>query len=332
MNPVAQYEAAARRGGAWLAGRLDHNGLLPRTLGLHACHKGVWALAASGQIAAAHRLLQGIREHLMCQPGEFYPRGEGHDDGWRSYYAAIVLVGAARLGRFDVASPAAADRLCAYQHPSGGFFGLIDEANSLIDLCVTAQCGWACLALGRYESARRAADFIAQALKLQPDRDHRLYFKVDARTGQLATEVPPNQQIQYLLDTTRAKQHFFYAGISGGFLADLGMLTGCSRYVEAARGYLDFDLRTNPDGFRWPSKCKVGWGAGLLYRATGEDKYRTLAQRVADITWCEAQQSDGSWQGLQFPIADDLSGVEVSPEEITAEFTYELMEVVGALD
>jgi hypothetical protein len=82
---------------------------------------------------------------------------------------------------------------------------------------------------------------------------------------------------------------------------------------------------------RWPSKCKVGWGAAVLYRVTREEKYKSLAEKVADRTFCGAQLADGGWPGMQFPVSDDFTSVEISPDEISAEYTYELMEIAGGL-
>ena len=327
---TSRFTEGSMKGGRWLAGQLDERGLLPTDLSLHACHKGVWALAVAGQVETAHRLLDAIARHQMSAPGEFYPDGAGTEDGFRAYYAAIVLVGAARIGRIDIASSAAADRLCAYQHPCGGFAGLIDPPAATINLCVTAQCGWAALALGREQVALRTADFIADLFEAQPDLSRYLYFNTDPK-GRLITEFPPNRAPEYRLDTVQAEQGFFYAGIAAGYLADLHTLSGRSRYLEAARGFIDFDLTTNPDSFKWPSKCKVGWGAALLYRVTGENRYRQLAEQVADITWLGAQKEDGSWGGMSIPLSDDGEVSLIAPHEITAEFTYELAEVAGAL-
>ena len=120
-------------------------------------------------------------------------------------------------------------------------------------------------------------------------------------------------------------------GIAAGYLADVYALSDDNRYLEAARGYLDFDSRTNPDGFCWPSKCKVGWGAAKLYRVTGETRYRDLACRVADETWLNAQTEEGHFGGMTLHFSDDVPDIEVPAHELTTEFCYELMEVAGAL-
>ena len=325
------YEQAARRAGQWLVSQQDEHGLLPRDQSLTPSLKCAWALREVGQVHAANRLVDGIRRFQMSGPGEFFPAGEMEDFGWRAYYNAIFLVAAARLGRFEIASPQAADRLCAYQLPCGGFVGYLATPPSSIDLCVTAQCGWACLALGRIEAGRRTANFLAHVFEIQPDIENRLYFTYDLGADQLRIDPPAGQTINYFLDTQRGEQHFFYAGVSAGYLADMYALTGESRYLEAACGYIDFDLRTNPEGFRWPSKCKVGWGAAKLYRVTGETKHRDLACRVADETWLNAQTEEGHFGSMVYPTADDGTGLEFSTHELAAEFCYELMEVAGAI-
>lgn len=94
---LAKYEESAREGGLWLAKQLGENGLFPEELGSTPCFKAAWGLAAAGPTEAAHRLLDGIRDNLMTAPFEFWPEDVGFVDArrdWRSYYAAIVLIGA----------------------------------------------------------------------------------------------------------------------------------------------------------------------------------------------------------------------------------------------
>lgn len=235
------------------------------------------------------------------------------------------------MGRYDIASQAAIDRLCAYQKPCGGFVGRTNPDTPKINLCLTAQLADACLALGRWEAARRAADFIVRMLEQQPDMSKYLYFQADARTGKLIERFPKGESVYYRIDTEGGKQHFYYAGITAGYLSQMYTPTEYKGYLDAAREWLEFDYRTPEEGFKWPSKCKVGWGAALLYRVTGEAKYRELAEKVADITYVATQKEAGNWEPVLIPMYDDSSGFELSAHELTAEFCYELVEIVRGL-
>ncbi len=65
---------------------------------------------------------------------------------------------------------------------------------------------------------------------------------------------------------------------------------------------------------------------------TGNPKHKILAEKVADKTFIETQNSDGSWKGFYAPLSDDFKdGVDVSAEELTAEFVFELTEIAKCL-
>src|SRR5208283_4921357 len=70
--------------------------------------------------------------------------------------------------------------------------------------------------------------------------------------------------------------------------------TGEKRYADLARWYLDFQSRcANPwDG---GSSGKAGWGCSILYRLTGEERYREIALQVAK-NQMNCQLPDGSFQ------------------------------------
>ena len=53
--------------------------------------------------------------------------------------------------------------------------------------------------------------------------------------------------------------------------------------------------------------------------------------KVGDVTFLEAQHKDGSWDELLFPLNDDMSGIVLSNYELTAEFTFELCEIIKSL-
>jgi hypothetical protein len=111
------------------------------------------------------------------------------------------------------------------------------------------------------------------------------------------------------------------------------------------------------DTFLWPSKCKVGWGAGELLKVlvkfrpsdteTIERAYR-VAERVAVFTFMDNQLPSGGWSCMHYPLDDHVPELRFSykplkdtvrvppqeihgsntiflpPEEITGEFLGEM--------
>jgi len=75
------------------------------------------------------------------------------------------------------------------------------------------------------------------------------------------------------------------------------------------------------DTYLWPSKCKVGWGAGELLRvlvqygweeqATLEKAYR-VAERVAVFTFLDNQLPDGGWPAMHYPLSEQISEIDYS--------------------
>ncbi len=111
------------------------------------------------------------------------------------------------------------------------------------------------------------------------------------------------------------------------------------------------------DTYLWPSKCKVGWGAGELLRVlvrhrpedleTIERAYR-VAERVAVFTFIDNQLPHGGWPWMHYPLSEQIpemafsykplkdkvwpppepiagsQTIFLSSEEITGEFLGEL--------
>ena len=106
----------------------------------------------------------------------------------------------------------------------------------------------------------------------------------------------------------------------------------CNRsYLRAATKLFAYEKGMHPRSFEWSCKCKVGWGAALLYSVTADAAHRSMATKVADITLLKPQCGNGSWKSLWFPLSDDGDGFDVSAMEVTAEFTFELCEIAKAL-
>ena len=192
--------------------------------------------------------------------------------------------------------------------------------------------GWACLYAGQYQAAIRAAEFLARIVGIQREMESRFYIYYDPESDALVTDFPADESISYTCDVHRSRQHFFFVGAPIGYLADVYKTTGDRRFLDAALRYFDFESRTNPKGFSWPSKCKSGWGAAVLYSVTQEPAVRQLAEKVANETFLATQEADGSWPTFHYPTKDDHSAfIEVSMAELTAEYVFELTEIVRGL-
>ena len=147
--------------------------------------------------------------------------------------------------------------------------------------------------------------------------------------GELITDVRPGERISKVVSTDRPKQEFWHVGTAMAYLAvlydvmrsewgDAGGDLAEDRarpYLDAALTLLDFEASMPLDTYLWPSKCKVGWGAGELLRVlvkygladadTLEKAYR-VAERVAMFTFIDNQLADGGWPWMHYPLSEEI--------------------------
>ncbi|MEM2122099.1 MAG: hypothetical protein QXE79_00510 [Candidatus Bathyarchaeia archaeon] len=330
---VRGYVKAALKGAEWLANRQLEDGSIRPELGLGPMYKAVAALAYAGKVVEANRLLNWLKLNALIRPGEFKLTFNAGNQGRAEtafYPNAWIMLGSLKLMRFDVASLDAMNRLSKYQVDCGGFMSAIPDGR--VDILNTAMGGWISLYNGRLAQAEKAGGLLKRMAELQPEPG-KLYYVYDRVKDDVLRIIPENQWMTHVVDTSKPEQHFYHSGIAMVLLSDLYKATGKTGYLEAAEDvYFKISSSSVIESFRWPSKCKDGWGAALLYHATGKQEHRLLAEEVADKTFLETQRRNGSWKGFHAPLTDDYrEKVEVSAEELTAEFIFELLEIAKCL-
>jgi hypothetical protein len=99
-------------------------------LRIAAYYKDSWALAASGQFSAAHRLLDYVNSTFLQGNGDLTGRKHpSFEVGCPLYPNAYVIVGATVCGRYDIAAPATRFLLSRQDPGTGGFFVRRPEAG-----------------------------------------------------------------------------------------------------------------------------------------------------------------------------------------------------------
>jgi hypothetical protein len=263
---------------------------------------------------------------------------------------------AEKLGHPALANDEVRQEVLTYQHECGGVWGNKDKdeyMQSLNPLVPSFFTEWA-LAAGLGDAAKRSADFLA--MMVDQNRTHmssepgRFYLNYDPREERLVTEANPGGDINCFVDTTRPKQQFYQIGTAMAGLACAYRALGEERHLQAALKLAEFENRLEPEGLRWPSYCKIGWGAAELYGVTGMPAHRVMASNVAEKTFIAAQTADGGWENMIYPLKDhgvwedihyDGSGtVPTSPvddgswarllaEEIAGEFLGEMGRILA---
>ena len=335
-NKADIYLEAGRKGSEWLCSRQNRDGSIGTPFGVGGMYKTVWSMVANGKLTNAAMLLDWAKKNIMVQPGEFHYKYESSFEKTQFLYRnCFILLGAYKLGRFDICSEEAIKQILRYQDASGGFYANLDDKKiqAPINLLFTVVGGWISLYFGKIDEAIKTGNFIAdEIINKQPDFDHFYYCGWDPKNGKLVTEFDPNTELSNCINAAKPIGPFYYSGAAAGFLTELFERTSEKKFLDAAIKSMSFSYNTIPESYNWPSKCKEGWGAALLYRQTRDPKHREIAEKVAEITFMGAQLEDGSFQDFLYPMTNDGSqGAVLSAIEITSEFSFELTEIARGL-
>ena len=317
---------ACQKGTEWLLQLANDDGSIgPAEQRLY-YYRVPWALALVGQIDAASAKLGWIDRHMFSPGGAFEgvsPRGV-FDQRYGSYPIACLIVGAALLNRFDVVQRGK-QHLLTWQDPeTGGFCNSNIEiiAATEQELFPTCQGGMALVIAGELDAARRAGDWLKRLWDLQPDVDRKLY-SIYSRQQELVTDFSPDQQAIYVTKKDEPWQFHYNGGIAAAFLTQLHWATSEKEWLDLARKYQGFSMTTDDCQFQSMQVCKSGWGAGLLYAATGEQAYREWTLRMAQ--WFVDQQfDDGRWENTKFWNPDPTLADNI---EVTVEFVMHLANI-----
>lgn len=289
---------SARRGVKWLLERQGPDGGwkgLPNAP-IDAYYKAGWAFSLMGEAAASERALDYVKRHLLQRDGDFLPRGDAwYVDVHYQYANGWFTIGAHKQGRYDISIPAVRFLLGQQEANHGGFYAqrAAPGEKRRSDSMSSGIAGIACLATGQIEAARKLAGCFERMIDIQPAADQRFYTTIEP-DGKLGTTFPESEGFWRVIDTKQKDQCWYAVGLPFTFSILLHQATNEERYARLAQWFFDFQSRcVNPwDG---GSSGKAGWGCSMLYRITGEPRYREIALRVAQCQM-NCQGADGSFR------------------------------------
>ena len=321
-----RFAKARDRGCAYLLTQLHDDGSFgDLEAGVLDYYKVPSAFVVCGESSAASRLCSWIRTHGMTSEGDYGPRPKTPYDYAYVYFNSWTIIGAHRLGQFDV-SQRGMDFLMDFWDPeSGGFYSSPTErsADTMQDLWITSGAGQAALYTGRMDAALGVGRWMNTLMRGQPNFPKQL-FGVYSRSRGVITEPDPEDEFRYVLNYDAQKDSPFYnPGIAAGFLARLYQATGERQWLDLAEEYMTFTDNASDYLFRLLRAGKVAWASSVLYTLTGRQKYRDTAIRVGD-NLIATQKEDGSWHGIA-DMPDEPNN------DITAELVVWLDEVHQAV-
>jgi hypothetical protein len=375
---------ALRQGGEYLVRRMAPDGPILRERCVSYIHKVSWGMWSAGvDHAVISRLLDWALSEALRDNGDFFFPEEPSEykDYQRAYRPLNFCRVAVWLDHPLVHEPRVLQRLLQYQHDlSGGCFAYIGEDPDnpqpapTIGVLNTAFMGFLTADLELRDRARAAGDWFLRWIEANRASmsEGRVYTQVTPE-GQLITEVPPGERITKIVDTQHPKQEFWQIGASMAYLTYLYDVmqnrwdyseTDARPYLDGALELLAFESQMPLDTYLWPSKCKVGWGAGELLRvltkyqpedAANLDLAYRIAERVAVFTFMDNQLPSGNWSCMHYPMDERIAEMAFSykplkdtvcvptqaitgsntiylpPEEITGEFLGEMKAIEQGL-
>jgi hypothetical protein len=325
--------AVAQKGVEVLRHRLDLTAPVGE-LSILDYYKAPWALAASGHLREAERLLEGVARRAQTGPGQFHENDHAREVLRASTYRNVILLqAAALLSGWGVCSARAIAETRSYQHSEhGGFFGEQDRTTAVeMNTNHTSMAGLFCLQVGQFTNAVAAGEYVLSHLEQQPNLERGFYIHTDT-SGVLLTDVDDSNRSWRFLDFRDSETHFWAIGTPVAFLAGLGEYTGDERYLAGADRLLALTDHLADGWESWASAGKVAWGAARMFRATGEERYRAQSKRIAERCLIEQQRPDGEWGPFFLKMGAEGAGYELPRLELTAEFTLLSADIARCLD
>jgi hypothetical protein len=298
-------------------------------------HKSCWGLYAAGVYRGIiRRILDWVAKNALRPNGDFYFDEEesNYKVLQRVYRPLTFLKVAAWINHPLVKSKQVIRRILQYQHRSGGVFHYIGEDPDSIEeqpymgTLNTSFFGHLMIALDMREPALKAGEWIINFIKANRDymRKKGLMYTQMTPEGDLITDVKPGERITKILNNRDPKQEFWQVGTCMAYLAVLyeamrdkwkSSEAAAGPYLDAAIELLEFEETMPLYTYLWPSKCKVGWGAGELLRILTkygvgteeqiEKSYR-IARLVAIFTFMDNQLPNGGWSCMHYPLDERI--------------------------
>lgn len=316
-----------QEGGSWLASRIYPNGPILHERDLNYIYKGVWGLYSAGVHPNVLGKCFRWIETALKPNGDLYfeEESEYHRNGLRGYRLFTIMKVAAWVDDPLARNATVVDRLLEYQAPSGGAYDYIGERPGVLESPIThfttlntSFFGHAAIALDRRDAALKAgvwlSDFVERNLRYM--REDGVMYTGAEISGQLRTEIEPDSVIGRV-NLVDAKQEFWQVGVIMSYLALLydvarsrwNISGDADRFLKMALELNEFESRMPLYTYRYPSKCKVAWGAGELLRVLSKygvgtrsqiDKALTATTNTLVTTFIDNQLPNGGWAGEHY--------------------------------
>lgn len=309
---------SADKGAKWLSEHQTDSGSWHgiNTPNVDGYYKSIWALAHTGYPDEAHVALEYVTGEFLNDKGNLTGREDfGLSDVHHLYPNFYVIRGSAGIDRYDVAELCL--RFLSNQQDSefGGFYSDV-TSRRLLDTVSCGAAGLACLARGRLDAAIRAGEFLQHLHEQQRPIGDEFYTTMTAGGDLLRTGFDDKYRWWRSVDANESGQCWYAVGLPFSFIVQLAEATGREQFFDLAESLFDFQQACT-SAWSGGSSGKGGWGCAMLYRLTGQHKYRDAALTVGEYL-ISRQSEDGGWLPQSAENSDELTNLFY---DTTAEFT-----------
>lgn len=287
---------SAQKGIQWALSRLSKEGNFYGSETMLLGHyKAPQTFATAGFVQEAEKIIVFLRSFFPgggdfnCLPGDPSPPTSAN------YRNAWICWGAQTLGAYDL-SVSGGEYLESSQNKNNG--GLPprcenQQSDQIIDWGSTSSGIIAFLALGKKEPAVRAGECLGKMIDQQPEPEDHFYL-CKRWSGEWITQFQRGEATRFVVEFGKPNQIYWYFGIGMSALGKLFLATGDTRWLEFAIRIFDLANKCSPDVYQTLTSAKIGWGASVLYRITGENRFKDVTLQVANFLM-DTQTSEGIW-------------------------------------
>ena len=307
------YQISVKKSVDWLLTQINPDGTVnPVSKGAIAYYKLPWALVLAGKSLEAKKIINWVVRETMASDGDF--KSEKRQKFSLDYYIypnAWICLASHLLSLFDISYPAW-NYIASHQDPeTGGYCSKAPydpDNDNLEDAISTAWSSMVGLYLGKLQEAEKAAKFLADLLKEQPEFKEEFYYYRYPERGLVVRKPAEEPDERFIRINIRDKEENFYyiVGAVVAFLAKLASVTGNAEYLELAGKYYDFILRAGEHPFNTESCGKLCYASSFLYQASGDRKYLEMAEKFM-VSLLGIGEPAGFWIRGGSPTASSTS-------------------------
>ncbi len=320
QTPLGNYRGLAQP---------DENGIYPDTDDIGCYYKSVYSLRVAGQDAAAGLMMRHLVERYMRENGDVYSNEETRSSGsygpvFCQLYQNSWLARAAAAMRWYGLGKRIVDFMVSLREPFGGFHAHVKPKSDIIDSCTTAVGALACLQHQRPELAVESVDFLLEMFKAQKEPD-KLYSRWKDGEG-LVTDLTGIEEKNYkycYVDRKEGKQAYWIWGWPMNVMIAVYECTGEKKYLDGAVAIWEWLAGAHEDAFHFTTAGKDAWGAAMLFRITGDERY--LEKCLSQMDFILSRQQPGGW--MLGPGTPDFAAQPLrTTYDFTADFTSWLID------